>query len=239
MTTIHSIGVIAYPRCGEQDTLVPWEILKSLAWVMSEQGRTLEVKLVALEPGNVTMQMGLQVVPESVVGSQDLYDLLLVPGGMGSGDAARNQSLLDLVRRHYTAGKVIATNCSGISVLHRAGILEGRPVTCPPTVSNRLAEEGVQLVSPRRMWVGATDDRIWTTVGGSGVHGSAVAMIAHYFGEEYGRKISIMWDTMGALGDHLFATGGPEYGAYPAYEREVQGMFEDMLLPRERRPVGA
>ncbi len=232
MSDVRSVAVIAYNRCGEQDTLVPWEILRSLAWVLSQQKRELSVELVGVEKGNVNMQMGLQVIPQSPLTPTNTFDLLYVPGGLGSGEASRDARILDLVRRHHAGGKIIATNCSGISILHRAGILEGRPVTCPATVSRRLLEEGVKVVSPRRMWLGSSDGRVWTSAGGSGVHGSTVAMIAHHFGKELGLKMALTWDTMGALGDALFRTEGPEYGVYPDHEKEVQDQFEDQLLPR-------
>src|SRR5262249_41508492 len=155
MKEIRSVGVIAYNRCGEQDTLVPWEILRSLAWVLSQQKRELSVELVGVEKGNINMQMGLQVIPQSQLNPTSTFDLLYVPGGLGSGEASRDARILDLVKRHYAEGKIIATNCSGISILHRAGILEGRPITCPATVLRRLVEEGARVVSPRRMWLGS------------------------------------------------------------------------------------
>jgi len=71
MSQVESILFVCYPKCGEQDTLAPWEMLKSLAWVLSQTpgGPQLEVSLGAFEEGLTihpnmtdeeedTMQMG-------------------------------------------------------------------------------------------------------------------------------------------------------------------------------------
>lgn len=232
MATIKTIGVLGYERCGEQDTLVPWEIFKSLAWILSTQYNTqLDVKLVVLQPGNISMQMGGNVVPEIVYDGNTLYDVLYIPGGLGSGQASLNKAITGLVRKHYDSGKIVATNCSGISILWRSGIIGDTPITAPATVTKKLAQEGARLVQPRKMWVGVPDKRLWTTVGGSGVHASTVAFVIQYFGEDVGKTIAAMWDTLPQLGDALFQLEGPDYLSYPPYEKMVQDMMQETLLP--------
>lgn len=236
MPEVNTVCVLAYDRCGEQDTLVPYEIMKHAAMVVAQQqpGRTVSVRLLRPDADvadPVGMQMGTKVLTDGVVQPGELFDLLLVPGGMGSGDASRDTAILEIVRRHHAAGKVVATNCSGISVLHRAGILGSTPVTAAATVSRRLTEEGANMLMPRTMWAGG-EANIWTSAGGSGVHGSTVAMIAHYFGRAVGEFISMGWDTRPALGDAVFELRGPEYLSYPEGEAMIQDALEDILLPR-------
>jgi transcriptional regulator GlxA family with amidase domain len=232
MTSIRTIGVLAYNKCGEQDTLAPWEIFKSLAWVLGSQYKTqLDVKLIVLEPGDIIMQMGASVKPEEVYDGVTLYDVLYVPGGLGSGQASLKKGILEIVQRHHEAKKIIACNCSGISILWKAGIIGDSQITAPSTVTRRLLEEGANLSEPRKMWLGLADKRLWTTVGGSGVHASTVAFIAYYFGEEIGKTIASMWDTLPQLGQELFSPAGPAYLSYPPYEKLVQDMMEEILFP--------
>ena len=73
-----------------------------------------------------------------MVGERDLYDLLYVPGGIGSGAASLDEGMLSLIRRHYEAGKVVASNCSGVGILARSGILGNNPVTCVAAVAPGL-----------------------------------------------------------------------------------------------------
>jgi transcriptional regulator GlxA family with amidase domain len=234
MRELQTAAVLGYPRCGEQDTLVVWEILKSVSWLLDSQyQRKFTVTLLATEGGHITMQMGAEVVPEGILGDGDLYDLFYVPGGLGSGDAIKSHKIRDAIRRHHRAGRLVASNCTGCGILHRAGILGDVPVTAAPTISRRLREEGTKVVNPRRMWLGVPEANLWTTAGGSGVHASTVALVCHYFGREIGKKIAMMWDTMPRLGESaLFHLEGPEYYTYPEGERDVQRQFEDQLLPR-------
>ena len=235
MTEIKTVGVVAYQRCGEQDTLVPYEILKHTAMVLADKGRALSVKLLRVGEGDgpVEMQMGTRVLPDGDLEPEDMFDLLFVPGGLGSGEASKDERIIAAVRRHHEAGKVVATNCSGISILHRAGILGDTPVTAASTVARRLKEEGVKLIEPRTMWAGSKGGKIWTSAGGSGVLGSTVAMIAHYFGREVGLYIGMGWDTYPALGDRIFEERGPQYYSFPELEAGIQDALEDMLLPRK------
>ncbi len=244
MRDIRSIAVVGYAACSEQDTITPLEIFKGAAMVLAGQiapwprggpSQKLDVSLVALEPGNVTMQMGTQVVPDAVLGEDDLFDLLYVPGGVGSGPVSLDARMLDAVRRHQAQGRVIASNCSGAGILFRAGVLGDTPVSCVAAVARRISAEGANVPQPRRMWHGAPDRNLWTTTGSYGVNASTVAMVSHYFGQEVGTMVAMMFDTLGGVGQEIFETVGPEFHYHPDLEAKFQDFFEPMLLPE---PVG-
>jgi len=248
MSQVESILFVCYPKCGEQDTMTPWEMLKSLSWVLSQEpdGPQLDVALGAFEEGltihpnmteadEVTMQMGGVVNTERDLTPDSRADLLYVPGGIGSGEATKNPHILDLVRAHNSEGRWVATNCSGISILHRAGILRDTPVTSPGTVSAKLAREGVNLKTPRTMWQCEPDRKIFSAAGGSAVHPSTIALVWYLFGQELAMTLAMMWDTLGAHGKALFELEGPDYGTYPDREAKLQSDWEDTLLPD---PVG-
>jgi putative intracellular protease/amidase len=237
---IRTIGVLAYDKVSEQDCLTPLEIFKGAAMVVSgaispwereSAPDSLEVQLVAVTPGVVTMQMGTQVVPDAALDDEKLYDLLYVPGGVGSGEMAKSERIQQLIRRHHEEGKVVAANCSGVGVLARAGILGGSPITCVAAVARGLRAEGYNVPTTRRMWIGSPEERIWTATGSYGVNGSAVAIVAHYLGREVGTIVSMMFDTLSGIGEVIFEPIGPEFFEHPALEQSFQDFFEDMLLP--------
>lgn len=228
-----SILFLGYHRCGEQDTLAPLEMLKSLAWVLSQQQpkRELQVALGTFDGGAVSMQMGVVVQTERKLTPDVRADVLYVPGGLGSGDASKDQRLLDMIRAHHREGRWVVTNCSGIALVQRAGILANTQVTAAATVSRKLTREGAKVTAPRKMWVCAPNQKIFTAAGGSAVHPSTIALVWHLFGEELALQLSLMWDTLGAHGKSLFALEGPDYGVYPNYEGKLQDQWEESLLP--------
>src|SRR5208282_1033917 len=241
MPDIRTIGVLGYANCSEQDTITPIEIFRGAAMVLGQQlnilptkapATTLEVKLVALDKGNVKMQTGTEVVPDGVLDDQQLFDLFYVPGGVGSGDMTRNDKVLNAIRRHYQSGKMVASNCSGVGVIFRAGILDKTPVTCVAAIARRLRELGANVPQPRMMWQGVPEARLWTATGSYGVHGAAAALVAHYFGRDVATTIAMMFDTLGGLGEAIFKPVGPEFYYHPELEKTFQDFWEDKLLPK-------
>ncbi|MCZ4103028.1 DJ-1/PfpI family protein [Streptomyces sp. H39-C1] len=237
---INSIGVLGYEACSEQDTITPLEIFKGTAMVTSGQiapwqreaaNRDLDVRLVALEPGVIKMQMGTNVVADSVLNDDELFDILYIPGGVGSGALLTNDRVMKLIRRHHEAGKIIAANCSGVGALARAGIVNDEQLTSVAAIARGMREEGFNVPVARRMWVSNLTSRIWTFTGSYGVNGGAVAMVAHYFGREVGTIVSMMFDTMGGIGDAIFEETGPVFYQHPELEESFQDFFQPMLYP--------
>jgi putative intracellular protease/amidase len=240
MTTVESIGVLGYDKVSEQDLITPLEIFKGAAmviagniapWQREVPPAKLDVRLLGAKPGVVTMQMGTQVIPDATLDDEQLFDILYVPGGIGSGTIATDERILTLIRRHHEEGRIVAANCSAVGVLARAGILGDTPVTCVAAVARGLRAEGFQVAENRRMWIGDPEARIWTSTGSYGVHGGAVALVAHYLGREVGTIVSMMFDTLGGLGELIYATTGPEFYHHAELESTFQDYFEAMLLP--------
>jgi transcriptional regulator GlxA family with amidase domain len=232
---IKTIAIVGYPDASEQDTITPLEIFKGAAMVLGQKGQkgqSLDVKLLSIDSGDrVKMQMGTQVMVDGTLGGTDVFDLLYVPGGVGSGAMTRDARMISAIKRHHEAGKVIASNCSGVGILHRSGILGTTPVTAVAAVVRRMRQEGTNVPQPRRMWLGVPEARIWTATGSSGVHGAAVGLVAYYFGRDVAQTVSMMFDTLGAYGDYIYQASGPEYYFHPDLETEFQGIWEDKLLP--------
>jgi transcriptional regulator GlxA family with amidase domain len=243
MDDINTIGVLGYESCSEQDTITPLEVFKGAAMVLGRQlnplnlpgdAVTLDVKLVALKPGNVKMQMGTEVVPDAVLDETTLYDLLYVPGGVGAGPMSQDATMLDVIRRHYEGGKVVASNCSGVGILLRAGILGDNPVTCVAAIARGLRQDGANVPESRRMWVGNPEARLWTATGSYGVNGASVALVAHYFGHDIATTVAMMFDTMGGLSEAIFELEGPEFYRHPELEATFQDFWQPMLLPEPK-----
>jgi transcriptional regulator GlxA family with amidase domain len=240
MSEISTVAVVGYDKCSEQDTITALEILRGAGMVLDgtiaplpspAPSRKLTVRLVNTVPGNITMQMGTQVVSDGMLADHDLFDLLYIPGGIGSGKMTKDKPLLDAIREHHSAGKIVAANCSGVGILFRAGILGDHPVTCVAAVARRLRSYGVDVPQARRMWESSPDGKVWTASGSYGVNGATVALVSYLFGPDVAKTVSMMFDTYGGLGEQIFSRTGPEYFFHPTLEADFQNYFEELLLP--------
>ena len=73
------------------------------------------------------------------------YDAIVIPGGMpGARRLQEDDAVVELVKKFYESGKVVAAICAGPIVLARAGILEGKTVTCYPGFEKELGNANYQ-----------------------------------------------------------------------------------------------
>lgn len=74
------------------------------------------------------------------------FDAVIVPGGYAPDKMRLHQSMVELVRRAYDLGKVVAAICHGPQLLISAGIVKGRRVTSWPSVAVDLRNAGAEWV---------------------------------------------------------------------------------------------
>ena len=74
------------------------------------------------------------------------FDAVIVPGGHAPDKMRLHQSMVELVRKTYDLGKVIAAICHGPQLLISADIVRGRRVTSWPSVAVDLRNAGAEWV---------------------------------------------------------------------------------------------
>ncbi|MEM3745534.1 MAG: type 1 glutamine amidotransferase domain-containing protein, partial [Candidatus Bathyarchaeia archaeon] len=72
----------------------------------------------------------------------DDFDALIFPGGFSPDSLRIAPEVLDLVRRAYERGKIIAAICHGPQILISAGLVRGRKVTSYAAVKDDLVNAG-------------------------------------------------------------------------------------------------
>lgn len=87
---------------------------------------------VAGESTMVTCAHGLKIVPDTTiddVSDDDVFDVVILPGGGQGVDAlGNNHALEQVVRRHYKAQKYIAAICAAPTLLHEWKLLPANAV---------------------------------------------------------------------------------------------------------------
>ncbi len=74
------------------------------------------------------------------------FDAVVVPGGYAPDKMRLHQPMIDLVRKAYEQGKVIAAVCHGPQLLISADIVRGHRVTSWPSVAVDLKNAGATWV---------------------------------------------------------------------------------------------
>jgi transcriptional regulator GlxA family with amidase domain len=116
------IAIVAYPGFTALDMIGPYEVLRNLP--------DAEVRFVWHEAGPITADSGVLVIGAThSLAETPSPDLILVPGGPSTPVHARDDALLDWLRRVHQTASWTASVCSGSVILAAAGLLEGRRAT--------------------------------------------------------------------------------------------------------------
>lgn len=88
----------------------------------------------------------VKVDVDASTASNIAFDAVIIPGGYAPDRMRRHGAMLDLVRRVFTRGGVVAMICHAGWVPISAGILEGKKVTSTPSIKDDLINAGARWV---------------------------------------------------------------------------------------------
>ena len=103
----------------------------------------LSVTVVGVNSIDLTCSRDVRVIADVLFAESDMssFDVLVIPGGIrGTETMMANSSVLDAVRAHNSAGKLLCAICAAPLVLQEAGILKGSRITCHPSVTESITE---------------------------------------------------------------------------------------------------
>ena len=138
------IAIVVYPGFTALDFIGPYEVLRNLP--------DAEVRFVWHEPGPITADSGVLLVGAThSLDETPSPDIVLVPGGMTTFEHARDEKLLDWLRRADKTSTWTTSVCSGSVILAAAGLLEGRRATSHWMALPMLKPFGVEAVGDQRI----------------------------------------------------------------------------------------
>jgi putative intracellular protease/amidase len=178
----HRIGALVFQGFELLDLYGPLEMFGMLP-------EDFQITLIAEQPGPVVSGAGPKAMAESGLATELPYDILLVPGGMGTRREIGNRDLISRIGALAQEAKIVATVCTGAALLAATGLLDGRKAT-----TNKLAFDWVAGLRPavdwqrRARWV--RDDRYFTSSGVSAGIDMSLAVIAHLCGDAAAREVA-------------------------------------------------
>lgn len=111
-------------------------------YIMEKQG--VEVDVATLDGESRRGKHGNEVDADKSISESvpEDYDALLIPGG-GSPEKLRDHDeAVELVKKFYSDGKIVAAICHGPQLLVSAGLADGKDLTCYSGIRKEIEEAG-------------------------------------------------------------------------------------------------
>ena len=148
-----------------------------------------KITVVAEKTGPVKSSSGPCGMAEATMASSGGFDVLLIPGGIGTRKEMANPQFLAELKRLAEASRMVATVCTGSFLLARTGLLDG----CKATSNKRVFQQ-VMTYAPKVSWVAKArwmeDGKYFTSSGVSAGIDMALAVIAKLCGRETSLQIA-------------------------------------------------
>jgi transcriptional regulator GlxA family with amidase domain len=184
--------MVVYPQVDVLDVAGPCEVFASVAGALQRAGErdrtgyTIEVvsslrQLTIESDSTVRLQ-----AHRSIADCRGGIDTLLVAGGLGSVEAAKDARLLHWLQRMAPRVRRLGSVCTGAFVLAAAGLLDGRRATTHWNYCTQLARAYPQIeVDPDCIFI--RDGSIFTAAGVTAGMDLALALVE----EDLGRAIAL------------------------------------------------
>jgi putative intracellular protease/amidase len=177
-----TVGVLLFDGFELLDVFGPLEMLGMLP-------EEFTIRLVSETASAVASTQGPRSVIDDHFADDRAYDLLLVPGGMGTRREVGNGVLLDWLTRTAERAQIVASVCTGSALLAKAGILDGRRATTNKRAFDWVAGQGPGVRWERKArWV--EDGKFFTSSGVSAGTDMALALIARLCGIARAREVA-------------------------------------------------
>mgnify|MGYP001193070496 FL=1 len=143
------------------------------------------VTLAATVTGALEGSRGIKVMPDELLDDimEKEFDLICLPGGQPGTDNLKNDPrILKLLQKMQ--GKYIAAICAAPIVLQKAGVLNGRSMTCHPSVRSEFKD--CQFVDDRVV----VDEKMITSQSPGTAMEFALKLVEILFGSDRMKKVN-------------------------------------------------
>ncbi|MDW3630714.1 MAG: DJ-1/PfpI family protein [Nitrososphaeraceae archaeon] len=151
-----------------------------------QQSSPFKVYLISETNKQITAIGGLRLTPDVTISECPELDLLVVPGGWGTRKESKNKILVKWIGNQFTNNRLIASVCTGSSLLGKAGLLDGRDATTHWRAFDFLQESAPKARILKNVRFTLTEP-IFTSAGVSAGIDLALRIVSHVFGTEVGQ----------------------------------------------------
>ena len=183
-----TVGILVFDQVEVLDVTGPFEVFSVTR--LNESMRQNEpspfrVLLVSEKVEPIHAVGGLRLLPDVSICECPQLDLLVVPGGWGTRREIKNKKLIGWIAERASTTGLVASVCTGSSLLGKAGLLDRREAT-----THWLAFDFLRKAAPKakiQMDVRFTlQQPVFTSAGVSSGIDLALRIVSQYFGTNIG-----------------------------------------------------
>ena len=183
------VGILIFDDVEILDVAGPFEVF-AVTRLNDEQrlreSSPFKVYLIAETNKQIIAIGGLRLTPDITIFEYQNLDILIIPGGWGTRKESKNKILVNWISNQFTNDRLIASVCTGSSLLGKAGLLDGRDAT-----THWLAFDFLQESAPKARILKNVRftliEPIFTSAGVSAGIDLALRIVSHFFGTEIGQ----------------------------------------------------
>lgn len=183
------VGILIFDDVEILDVAGPFEVF-AVTRLNDEQrlqqSSPFKVYLISETNKQITAIGGLRLTPDVTISECPELDLLIVPGGWGTRKESKNKILVKWIGNQFTNDRLIASVCTGSSLLGKAGLLDGRDATTHWKAFDFLQESAPKARILKNVRFTLTEP-IFTSAGVSAGIDLALRIVSHVFGTEVGQ----------------------------------------------------
>lgn len=183
------VGILIFDDVEILDVAGPFEVF-AVTRLNDEQrlqqSSPFKVYLISETNKQITAIGGLRLTPDVTISECPELDLLVVPGGWGTRKESKNKILVKWIGNQFTNNRLIASVCTGSSLLGKAGLLDGRDATTHWRAFDFLQESAPKARILKNVRFTLTES-IFTSAGVSAGIDLALRIVSHVFGTEVGQ----------------------------------------------------
>lgn len=183
------VGILIFDDVEILDVTGPFEVFAVTRLNEKErlqQSSPFKVSLISETKNQILAIGGLRLIPDVTISECPELDLLIIPGGWGTRKESKNKILLNWIGNQFTNDRLIASVCTGSSLLGKAGLLDGRGATTHWRAFDFLQESAPKTRILKDVRFTLTEP-IFTSAGISAGIDLALRIVSHFFGTEVGQ----------------------------------------------------
>ncbi|MGW5862752.1 GlxA family transcriptional regulator [Streptomyces sp. NPDC055239] len=176
-----TVLVVLFDGVQSLDVTGPVEVFAGAALCRGGDVSAYRIRTASLDGAPVRTSSGLTLVPDSSLADAPAPHTLLVPGGLGGGQA--DPRLIDWLRTNAPHARRLVSVCTGAVLLAEAGLLDGRRATTHWAFCVKLARDHPAVdVDPDPIFV--RDGHVATSAGVTAGIDLALALVEEDLGRD-------------------------------------------------------